>query len=278
LLIDSDANALLFNKLNIALLALAHDRQDYLHLRLHATHGEWLRRLRQAPGLPVSVKAVLRSYSAFAFWQHWVRIDSHGVNPMALFQMPPPESGDHAFKNANYLYDDFLFERLSRMAKSGNISVEMIALHMPEEVSARLVQRMRATTLMIAVMDVSNAWMERNAWNEEYVGAGSFDRFYENLVSVVTDQSVLLFTSYARLQKEGTGRRDARFADVNDDLWRHGYHRYRYVGFTFDRLAKEWERVHTLSGVVRNYDDATWSRYGLDMNSGGFNPEFLFHR
>jgi hypothetical protein len=149
-IVDLDPRAALYNRINKALLAVARDRDDYLHLRLKADFTELQTRLQKAEaGFSVENEIVLSDADAWAWWKKTVQT----AEGWGDFHKPHPT----AFKDANYLFDTALFNSISKLAKENRIIVLSANLTSPA-VFARISEISQAVQQKIAFLDLSNAW------------------------------------------------------------------------------------------------------------------------
>lgn len=179
LLIDMDPRAVLFNRLNIALLRLAHDRADYLHLRFEANFSEISSRARMSDLTITETEfywwcSQARSRDAFAdlrFWQG---------------------------RENNYMQSDKAFERLSVMAKNNLIGSYLIDISKPQSVKTFLKEVVGDKTISMA--DLSNTW-----WSN-FASLAGIRKFASTISANLNENSILLFTHYAdpRLTSEWT--------------------------------------------------------------------------
>lgn len=150
---DYDPAAVLFNWVNAGLLKLAHNRLDYLELRLHSSFEEWQLRISNTPLRP-AIHDLLTQKDMFDWWKTYVREREN----FAEFHEPPPEgANDYPFKDANYLHDDVLFANIHRLALQDKISVVQVDLREKSEMAA-LADWIRLEKETLSVIDISNVW------------------------------------------------------------------------------------------------------------------------
>jgi hypothetical protein len=147
-LADYDRYAVLYNRINIALLLMSESIADYRDLRLTSDFDAWQQRSADfATNQPTYANflAVLREKNSFDFWVENVRLSEdrlrtyqEGIsqpNHQIFFLNRDPEQpldltigrgglsarevlSSLYFKNANYLYDVVLFNHLQMLAKN----------------------------------------------------------------------------------------------------------------------------------------------------------------
>lgn len=170
-LTDIIPSVVFFNRMNIALLKISNNRDDYLFLRLRATYEDWLKRLPRFLQIGDSEDelSLLADKSAWRWWNARVRgIIDTSLNSkeselyktrwnisMSMVHAQPSS----AFQNVNYLYDDVLFERLHAMALSNRLGAYLLDLRDIEKVTG-LLRSIQARGQEISVFDMSNAWWD----------------------------------------------------------------------------------------------------------------------
>lgn len=150
--IDYDAQAIQFAKINRALLAVSTDRADYLELRLTASPELW--RLRSGR-LAAEDKETLANPASWTFWDNKVRHNQTAWNnAFGHFHTEPRGSGDPFFA-ANYLFDDRLYSHLSHLAKGSLIWARQLDLRHENEVRS-LCEELKSKGLILGVIDTSD--------------------------------------------------------------------------------------------------------------------------
>lgn len=211
LLLDRDSNVVRFNHINIALLKLAKDRGEYIDWRLYATHEEWVAAARER-GLDPETFEWIRDFESWKWWQHVVR-----RNPefLPLHLAPGSVEGiEEMFQDANYVYDDALFDKVHELAKRNRIK-SVVADLSDGKVVRTVVEALQNAKLPISVLDLSNAW-----W-PDYISERRSARLIGQFQQVAIPQSVLLLTN------------SADRIDHN----RHWNRSWDYIGFTFDDIT-----------------------------------------
>jgi hypothetical protein len=147
--IDYDVLAVRFAKVNRALLAASTSRADYAKLRLTAAQDVWRQRSQHLSG---EDKETLANPESWVFWDKKVR---KSWDPdFGHFHMVPQHPGDPFFAS-NYLFDDRLYRRMSRLAKSARIWARLVDLRHEEEVRA-LCDDLKSKGLPLGVVDTSD--------------------------------------------------------------------------------------------------------------------------
>jgi hypothetical protein len=214
LTVDMDPRIVFFNQLNIILLRLAENREDYLQLRLHASAKEWSRRAEQSAFLTDTEKVLLKDPSTFTFWLpkrqgHWERFNT---DPRAS------KAASVRFQNANYLYYDDLFQHLHKMARAGKMEARLLNLGNEAEI-AKVADAIEKAGLKVGVLDISNAW------EPAYLGKKRMATLLDTFKKVLRPDSLLM------ISKEVGGMRGRRFALQTDVMLP-----WNYYGFTMGAI------------------------------------------
>ena len=157
-LLDYDPGAVLYNNLNIALLKVATNREDYLSLRMKSSETDWAARANNAK-LSREEQEYLRDPSYFHWWEQATSETSAkpvNRNIWKHFLRPPGTHGNDAFQNANYLFYDNQFEMISRLAKEGKIETGLLDFTQIKEVK-KYVDHLENQGQRVSVLDLSNA-------------------------------------------------------------------------------------------------------------------------
>lgn len=150
--IDYDPKTIRFAKINRALLAASADRIDYLNLRLSASQESWRQRAQR---LTAEDKETLSDPDSWAFWDQKVRKNETAWDNAFLHFRTEPKVPSDPFFAANYLFDDRLYNLLSRLAKKSRISAIQLDLRRESEVRA-LCDGLKAKQLTLGVIDTSD--------------------------------------------------------------------------------------------------------------------------
>lgn len=145
LAVDRNPNVVIYNRMNTVLLRVAVDRRDYLRLRLQANRSEILQRLSSEADRNLFCEA------HYSWWRE--RLRARGFTPLHGFGTWSPDTPRHAFRGANYLREETLFGRLSKMAKADRIRAELLDLSADESLDE--IGRFLANE-PISVADMSN--------------------------------------------------------------------------------------------------------------------------
>lgn len=200
LLTDYDLGVVRFNRVNIALLRLARNRNDYLHLRLSSSAEEWRQRACEDSGLNEESKLILTNARVFNSFQ--IRQSPVSGDFLDFLAKPgDPKSNIFAFEGANYLYDDSLFHRLRTLAQQDKIQSIQLDYSKPQEVS-KMLTALEKANLNISVFDFSNAWQK--AYN---IGVDGLKGMVDLIRSRALPNSVLLLTDHIVLKDaKGLGK------------------------------------------------------------------------
>lgn len=193
LLVDNNPLAVRFNWMNIGFLQLAKDREDYLHLRYHATYDEIRERLEKAAKGKVhpAANAHLRDIPMFRWWEEKVRPDPRGFADLNWLQGTNKKSSNmakkRAFEKSSYLHIDEVFDRVHALAQEGKIFAfqqNIADKNFPE----RLQSLLGPEKLKIGTADISNAW-----WTE-YVGKEGMKNFTQAIDQSGSGRTLLILT------------------------------------------------------------------------------------
>jgi hypothetical protein len=211
-LVDANPQVSAYNQINVLLLRMARNREDYLQLRLHPTPNQW-EAAAHAAGLSESERALLMRQLP-----NWKKTVSENWR-FDKFQKAENFLG--RFKDVNYLFNDALFERISAMAKAGRISVGTMSFGVPEYVQ-QLVGQLKARGIRLSILDISNAW-----W-PNFMGAKGTAELLQGVNSIASDESRVLATSLP-------ARPDVTYGT---DLLRGRFigGQWRYFAFTFGKI------------------------------------------
>lgn len=186
--IDRYPNVIAFNQINRALLSLSKNREQYLHLRLKGTFSE-VQRLVSGSDEATKHNLSEQDYRTLTnqhLWAWWVQ-NVQNLKPWNLFHSPSNENLGGEFAEANYLYDEKMFEVVSNLAKKNRIFIWHVDLG-----STDLALRIQSLTAQIgspvSVADLSNSWQEG------YLGyKGSWD-FLTSIQNYSTVDSKLILS------------------------------------------------------------------------------------
>ena len=145
ILTDFDPDVVEYNRINIALLAVANDRQDYLKLRQARVYSEWKGRL------PLTREQ-------FSFWRTYQNQLTEDNSYYVKFDMDVLQM-DQYFIGSSYLKDDKLFAKLQKMARENKLQAVLLDYSNLEGVK-KFVSDLIAAKIKISVFDPSNAWVD----------------------------------------------------------------------------------------------------------------------
>ncbi len=203
LLVDHGGNVVFYNRINIALLKIAEDQNDYRKLRLEQPISE-IRKRAANSSLSNDTKELFSSPFFEAYWFKRVR-----QNRMLLsyLQTPPNERQlytvtDFPCAPGNYLFEKELFERVSSLAKRDRI-VSVQAKLSDEETSQAISHFLTQCQSPLGVLDVSNIRTNGLMGGEEEIrsllaNVAKFGR--------AADQAILLTTEPIAAKSEKPGR------------------------------------------------------------------------
>lgn len=155
ILVDVDPNSVLYNVINQALLIISNNRQHYVNLRFEKEINEIAQALEHSLIDKDMKELVLLNWHWWIFCQ-----EKHMGNRLftaPLFGQLPKDS--IIFKDANYLLDDKLFEKIQRLAQSDNIVIIEADINKKEELT--LVKKFcNEKNVKISYIDTSNCLAE----------------------------------------------------------------------------------------------------------------------
>ncbi len=188
LLVDYDPRAVLYNQVNIALLAVSSSLEDYLSLRNATSKEQWL----SAPGS--EAYPVLRNDAAFAPWH-----DVHEYPAMMPFFLNArPRHEGNPFHGFHYPTSVPQYERLATAARTGRITVGNLSF--ADHGNLELLRGyFEDGGTSIAVLDLSNAasvWDLRKMRFDGRNGAEQLRHIVEQLVPVMNSNAVLITTEF----------------------------------------------------------------------------------
>ena len=177
-LVDIDPRILFFNRINKALLAISRSREDYLKLRLEASFEDVLARTRENGQTISNENRVAIEDSAN--WSWWT-VNVQRAGGWSEFH----QADSSLYRGTNYLFDNALFDSVSKLAKENRIVVIEADLGSTEfrqrlgDISVGLNQK-------IAFFDISNAWA--------YLGHQRTVEMFASLNDLTTAQTNLILT------------------------------------------------------------------------------------
>jgi hypothetical protein len=150
--IDYDAETVRFANINRALLAASTHRGDYVNLRLSASPELWRRRSQR---LAAEDKETLSNPDSWTFWDKEVRKNQTAWDDALGHFHTQPKTPSDPFYDSNYLFDDRLYSRLSRLAKSSRIWARQLDLRHENEVRS-LCEELKSKALTLGIIDTSD--------------------------------------------------------------------------------------------------------------------------
>jgi hypothetical protein len=214
LIVDYDSRVVAFCRTNIALLEAATSREEYLKLRLTSSHDEWRAAAAKAKGLEPYLLPFLEQRASFDAFRESLKLK--GFVPL---HDPRFAQLNGEFRDGNYLYDEALFRRISRLARAGRIQAEALDLTKAAQVRA-LVADLTAEKLKVSVLDLSNCWME------PYVPSPAFEDSLSVFASAAAADGLLLLTDFVA-PPQAQRLKEPSFQYHSEFMW-------DYIGF---RLA-----------------------------------------
>lgn len=185
LLIDRDNTAVLFNKINVALLRMSKKgkggREDYLHLRLNATPEELIARAASSSLLNAEQKKLLSDKTLMESFKQ-------SLTGRGFQRFHQASDNLNAFGGANYLYDDRLFGHVQNLAKQGRIEAHQVDWQNKTAID-KIVVRIKDRKIPLGVVDVSNAW------EFGFIKQDSLEYLMKGFSSAGQKESLFLFTS-----------------------------------------------------------------------------------
>lgn len=217
LLVDNNRDVVLFNRLNAALIGVAKDLDDYIHLRFASSATEWVARSRGRG--KALYKDLLRHPHAWDWWKAMVRENKH----LSEFHGTRNQYENGWFEGVSYLREQDRFKKLKKLASSGKIQAEFVELASEPDVS-KLAEGIRKCGLPVGAVDISNAWANG-------VPHHRVPRLLRQLGAVVHDNALLVITGF-------------RWSDIRESThpqedW--FYSGYRFAGFQREPDSAKWK-------------------------------------
>lgn len=178
-LIDKNPSIVNYNQINILLLKMSTNRENYLRLRTSPNLNEWISSAISA-GLSNEEIDFLKSK-----FTDWATLTSK--KGILNFHRKPIPLLHPQFYKVHYMYDDKLFNAFREKARTGRIVTGVIDLSKPEEVRNVVVQ-LEEKKIPLSVLDVSNAW------RKDYIAEESFVTTVQQFDHIASPHSYLLLT------------------------------------------------------------------------------------
>jgi hypothetical protein len=155
IMLDFDNYIIAYNKINLSLILLSDNKEEYKSLRFAKTQDEWLSSPKLAR-LPEHLKATLEDSHTFEFWlkireEHkflFERLEDEATHPLY-------------FKEARYFNDDKMFATLKRLAESGKVLISNFVISISIKASdaiEELGSYLEANDTKVSLFDLSNTW------------------------------------------------------------------------------------------------------------------------
>ncbi len=234
LLTDSDLGMVKLNQINIVLLKIARNREDYIQLRFHSTSDQWKQRLRETTNLSLSEQRILE-YSAFHAWWEQVQ-NAKNIWGSADFLVGPEgqKKDPLAFKDANYLWNDDQFAKIQGMAQADRIQSIYLDWSLFPDVNT-ILQGIKDANLEVSILDLSNAW------DRVYIGIPRLLDLLERNRNLLQSASILLLTLFSKvpeLQLKGFG----------------------YLGVSMDHLIPNSPSLASLQAFLEIHDPTSYGK------------------
>jgi len=193
-------------------------------------------------GIPADYLRAIRSQHVAERYRNRVRGKNYASN-FDLLNLPPPAdpSAEYGYKDANYLYDDRLFNKLHEMARAGRISALEVDLGEADQVRA-VVEKLAAKNVGLSVLDVSDTWYFSTRQSVSFLSPPKSIELWKSFGTIAKPESVLLFTAWEQLHQRKPDPRKARL-----EFWP-----WIYFGMTFKSVANG-NAEKNLVNMVRYY-------------------------
>ncbi len=243
-ILDRDPRVIAMANFNAGLLALAKNRVDYMELRMIATGEEIAARAKESKIASDYAKALADPH-LFTYFKRVIRNGSHHFHSFSALHEPPPtravvDNLDYAYRGANYLYDPRLFEKLSRMAKAGNISALECDLANAKSLNS-VATEMHAKQVGLSVLDVSDTWYHARNMPYSFLPREKSLELWRAFAPLTKPTSVVLMTGW---YPNPEPQQDPRGMD---------YWPWIYFGMTYDKVNDLQYGEQALSKMLNYY-------------------------
>ncbi len=269
-LADSDANVVLFNRLNAALLAAAPSRQEYLRLRTSAPLTEVSRVLASSPYATSTEHALFTAPQTLPLFFGLLRrteepynfVDYHrGTDDLVALSI--------GGSRVSYLFNDGNFEHLQSLARRHRIRSVQTNLANGADVALlrSLIDQLQSTDhTALGVVDLSNAW-----WHY-MINWQRTQSAVDTLGEISGDDTLFLFT------ERTNNNRDWIYSALSGDSVRHGGEDGTRQFLALIRRLDELGEVETLNGTIDGVPAALAAQIRTRMPRSGsrFPSERLF--
>jgi len=184
LIVDHSEDVIRFARINIALITVAKDREDYLALRLNGTPSDWRQRHIEFSGANEGLE-VLSDGESWKWWDQAIR-DSKDLG-MELFHSTGGVSWESPFF-LSYLTNDSSFYFLQEIARGERMWALQLELTNKKEVRL-LVSKLEAYPLPIGVFDLSTAW------EETFLSQAELNQLIAQLTKISEPRSMILLSN-----------------------------------------------------------------------------------
>lgn len=196
LLVDKDPKVYIFNRLNILLLTMAKNLEDYQFLRFHAGHNLIVARARQL-NLNFEDIEFLSNVDVFHFLKFLVR-NPFFIRPISVWAPFSSIGGSiHYMNNSNH------FDKLSKLAKSGRI--KSVIGDLSSDVDLKIISDIAEEWgSRVSVLDISNAWVstylnkKTNRTVLGYISETNLKRLIQKMFAISSPEAILLLTNLDR--------------------------------------------------------------------------------
>ena len=262
-LTDYSEGIVLFNRINLALIAIAADREDYVKLRLQAflngPISHWEKRLTESKNTQLWMWYLLKNPAIQRFWKHNVAYNT--TQDMQRFHSPQNEEYRYLLRTkvvtvqtyqhdlvrfAHYMYDDQYFYPLQRLARSGRIQPIQLDFNHSHQRTA-FFDGIRASGDLVSVLDLSNAWWSVYIKYENFLD--TLEKFKVtssvNSILILTENNhILMDSKHPKFQKRISGYEDLLSKSNIAVLLRNFFLQFAYKIFEINSLLdqKNWAK------------------------------------
>jgi len=237
--LDYNPNITIYNNINIELLKASYDpklsisdmRARYLHLRFDADQAEWIETFKHAFNSEGKILSAAEIQDQYQFWKK-----QHQSDEFRFFHRAPGTTELAPFKDANYLYDNQLFEKVQKLAIGNKIHSYVGDLGDLQS-TGKFLTAMKNAGEKISVFDISNAWYE------QYLGRKKMSELVRmmNFDQVLLPKSIILTTDHhnsTQMYTHGVRSRKPLFpneADFHNGKYFESY-QWEYHGYSAEFL------------------------------------------
>jgi len=231
IMVDFDEVVVRYNKINLALIRLAKDLEDYTHLRYHASPTEWQERAGKI-GFDVGYVSELKDAQSFEFWNSKVREQNK-------FQATIEKLGP-----VHYANDPKSFARV-KGAVDLDRATAVVGNVADASFRANMHSALQNAQTKISVADLSSAWLPH------YTGENSTPQIASDLLADMLPESRFILT-----RGKGASRKYVLFGEWNN------YSYYRYRGFTARYLLAQNDLSQlSTANLTQNFSDSARAQF-----------------